>query len=91
MDENRLDRLEAKIDKIAEAVASVDRTLERNTTSLEFHVKRTDLAEQRIEQVAESLRPIEQHVAMVQGALKLLTMGLAVIGTLAGLFKFFVP
>lgn len=64
-------RVEDKIDKIMEDVADIKITMARNTTSLEVHMKRSDLLEQK-------LVPVEQHVSMMNGALKLLGVILTV-------------
>lgn len=73
---DQLDRLEEKIDKLSDKTASIDVTLARQAVTLEEHVRRSTLLEIRME-------PVEKHVTMVQGALKLL----AGLGTLAGLLK----
>jgi hypothetical protein len=59
------ERLEAKVDKIIEKVASIDTTLAKQEVNLALHMRRSDALEAQIE-------PIKQHVAMVAGAMKLL-------------------
>jgi len=63
--EKKLDKIEAKIDKIQEKMSNIDVTLAAQHESLKLHIKRTDLLERKME-------PVEKHVAMVHGALKLL-------------------
>ena len=46
---NDNDRLENKIDKVQETLASIDKTLAVNTESLVTHIKRTNLLESRLE------------------------------------------
>lgn len=58
-------RLEHKIDVIAEKIGSIDVTLAKQHVSLAEHIKRTAILEKEI-------KPIQKHVAMVNGALKLI-------------------
>lgn len=75
MSNDQLDRLESKMDKTIEAVtdialdvAKIEVHVEKNTEDLENHIRRTDLAEFRIER----LEKIEQWL---RGAMWI-TMGL---------------
>ena len=82
-------QIEAKLDKIATDISEINQTLIRNTVSLEYHVKRTDLAEARMEAIASDLKPIQEHVSKVHGALKLLSI-LAVVLAIAASIRSFV-
>lgn len=75
-------RFEDKLDKISENIASIDVTLAKQSVILDEHVKRSNLLEAK-------LLPVEKHVAMVQGALKLLGVISIIIGLLkmAGVIK----
>lgn len=68
-------RLEEKLDKVQEDVNEIKVILARNTASLEEHMKRTAIAEERIElvqeQMTEQIEPIRKHVIMVNTAMKL--------------------
>lgn len=68
------DRIEQKIDKIAETLGNQAVTLGRLTVSVEDHVRRTNLLE-------DDIKPIKRHVWMIEGALKLL----GIFGILAGI------
>lgn len=68
---NKLEAIDDKLGQQAE-------TLARLTTSVEHHVKRTDLLEQRVE-------PINKHVIVVQGIIK----SLSVVAILVGILKAF--
>jgi len=70
MSDDRLYRIEDKIDKISDRVSSIDKTLAEQHLSLKEHIKRTNLLEAEV-------RPIKKHVTMLQGAMRL-------IGALAG-------
>jgi chromosome segregation ATPase len=66
------DRIYEKLDKIEERLNSIDITLERNTVSLEHHIRRTDLLQDSSQNLSAQLEPIKTHVTKVQGGLQLL-------------------
>jgi len=68
------DRVESKIDIIQEKISLIERLMERNTVSLEHHIKRTDLLEEKLE-------PVENHVKLINGIVKIL-LGLAALTAL---------
>lgn len=68
------ERIEDKIDKLADKLANIDKTLAVNTSSLVEHVRRTNLLEERVE-------PLEKDVTMIHGALKFI----GVVATLAAI------
>ena len=85
-----LNKLEDKLDKIGDRLSAIDNTLTRNTTSLEHHIKRTDLLEEQVAKVTESIEPIKRHVAMVNGGVKLLSILAAILAaalSIRGLIK----
>jgi uncharacterized coiled-coil protein SlyX len=61
--DDRFNRLEEKIDKIDDKLAKTNEILAAQHVSLEMHMKRTDLLEQKLE-------PVERHVAAVHTILK---------------------
>jgi hypothetical protein len=77
-DDRRLSRIEQKIDDSHEHLASIDKTLIAQHISLEDHIRRTALLESKLE-------PVEKHIAMVNGALKLLSVIALLLGIIAGL------
>lgn len=76
--EDRLIRIEDKLDKVSDKLGSIDSTLAAQHVSLEMHIKRTDLLEAQIE-------PIKKHVAMIQGALKLIGLVSVAAGVVEGI------
>lgn len=58
--EERLNRLEEKLDRIVESQSSIG-------ANLQEHMRRTAIAEENIEKLAESMAPVQKHVALVQG------------------------
>lgn len=61
------DRILDKLDRIEAIQVKQEVHLGKLTVSVEEHVKRTNLLE-------EDIRPIKKHVAMVEGALKLIAL-----------------
>lgn len=64
-----LDRIEAKMDKMQDNMGEMKEILARNTSDIEHHIKRTDLAEQNLELLREDLKPIKNHVSFVKGVM----------------------
>lgn len=62
---NKIDRLDSRID-------NVDKTLVKQEVSLSEHIRRTELAEEAIKILKSSIDPINRHVHMVEGALKMI-------------------
>lgn len=60
-----LKRFEFKLDRIDQRMNNVDITLAKQSEILDIHVKRTNILE-------DSLKPVQRHVAMVDGAIKFL-------------------
>lgn len=73
-------RLEDKLDKVIETQSEINVTLVKQSVILEEHVKRTNLLEQKLE-------PVEKHVAMVQGAIKVV-MALGGGGIVAEMIRY---
>lgn len=97
-----MSQLEQKLDKIQEDIVEIKMTLAENTLSLKEHMRRTALAEERIEHVQEEsdkkikaivgeLKPIQKHVWAVNWTLKLLPwLGALILGLKElGLFSLF--
>ena len=72
MSDDRLNRIENKIDTLHDKVSSIDKTLAEQHISLKEHIKRTNLLE-------EEVRPIKKHVTMLQGAIKLVSLSAGII------------
>jgi len=63
MDEQRLNRMEDKIDRIGGEVSEVNIHIAEIKKDLRYHIKRTDLLEAEV-------KPIKKHVIMVSGVMK---------------------
>lgn len=68
-------RVEEKLDKVVEKISSIDVTLAKQSVILDEHVRRSNLLEAK-------MVPLEKHVSMVNGALKLIGV-LALFATIA--------
>jgi len=66
MSDDRLDRIEGKIDKINEAVCEVHVTLAKQQIILEEHQKRSLYNEKAVELLSKELKPLRDHVVMSQ-------------------------
>jgi hypothetical protein len=78
--DKKFEKVDVKMDAIIERIHSIDKTLSRNTDSLEYHVKRTDLLEKQVE-------PVVRHVWWVNGTLKILGAIATVVAILSGISR----
>lgn len=83
-----LERLEGKLDKQQEHIHEIDKTLVRNTASLEEHMKRTEMNEEAIELLREELKPVRTHVNHVEGGIKLIGLVSLILGVVAAIVAF---
>ena len=60
--DKRLERLEDKIDLVAEQLASIDKTLVTNTVILEEHQRRSFANEEAVRLLEKQVLPISKHV-----------------------------
>ena len=74
MQDDKLNRIEDKIDKIVDRISSIDSTLAGQAVELKEHIRRTEILE-------DEVKPIKDHVSMVNGVLKFIGLisALAVI------------
>lgn len=72
MDDQRLDRIETKIDHLVDKVGSIDATLAAQHESLKAHMRRTELLE-------IAIIPLVKHDTMTMGVIKLILL-LSTIG-----------
>ncbi len=73
MDDKRLTRIEEKLDDTNDHLSSIDVTLAEQSLILKEHQRRS-LANERIAAtLADELKPVILHVAMVRLSLKILT------------------
>jgi hypothetical protein len=82
-----LDKNDAWKDKVDDRLLSIDKTLVKQSTILEEHIKRTSAAEERLDLLETHLEPLKKESNMVHGALKLMGIGSGLIGFVAGVLK----
>ena len=70
--EDRLGKIEDKQDQILNEMVNNRIINERNTSSLEEHIKRTNLLQEELDEIRKEMKPVEKHVMMVSAGLKLL-------------------
>ena len=76
-----------KLDRIADDITEIRVTQGSQATDLAHHIRRTDLLEDRVEQLAVSIEPVKAHVQQVRGVGIFLGVVLTVIGIAAALLK----
>lgn len=77
MEDDKLGRIEEKIDKLGTRIGNIDVTLAAQHVSLKEHMRRTSNLEARVE-------PLERRRFMVDGVLKLLGILAVVAGAAEG-------
>lgn len=86
MDE-RLKRIESKIDKLDDRLDSLDKTSVKQEQNLAEHMRRTELAEANIDSIRDELKPVQRHVAMLEGILKFIGLVGTLVAIAAGVVK----
>lgn len=96
---DKLDQIISDINEIKVLQAEHTVLHRRNTDDLERHIKRTDLAEKRIEMLTQQdaqlkidllkeIEPIKRHVGVVEATIKVILLTLSMIGaTILGLHQ----
>ena len=74
-----------KLEKLDDKLDNVDKTLVRNTESLEYHVLRTDMLQDKLNKIEEETKPVLIHVNNIKFLLSIgKWLGLSGILTLIG-------
>ena len=79
---------ESKLDKIAERIEEIRIDLAEIRKDINYHIRRTDLAEDNIRMLRVELKPVEVHVERVNGGLKLLGLILVVAAVVKVIIEF---
>jgi archaellum component FlaC len=80
-----MSKIEEKLDRLDTRIDSIDKTLERNTVSLETHIKRTDALEDYVkDQVKNDLIPIKNHVNKITNAVQGIFWFCTVVASVCG-------
>lgn len=78
MSDDRLERIESKLDKVVEHISSIDSTLAAQHVSLDDHIRRTELLE-------KDVAPLKAHDNMRAGAFKLTGLVLGLCAAIEGI------
>lgn len=81
--QDRFDKLEEKLDKLAETQVDM-------RGDLREHMRRTAIAEDNIEKLAKAMEPVQLHVAFVRGFGKLLIALLGIGASAAAIWEVFI-
>lgn len=76
----KLDIIDAKVDKIQEAIGEINVTLAVNTKSLQDHMERTALNEEALQILKSELKPVHEHVLKVNYTITVIGVVGAIIG-----------
>lgn len=71
MSEDRIDKLEAKMDKMLDIAIKQEVNLARLTTTVEDHVRRSNMHEEEIKDIKSDLEPVKASVNRINGGWKL--------------------
>lgn len=74
-----------KLDKIQEDISEIKVLDAIQNEQLKAHMRRSDLLEERVEQVNNELKPVLEHVTMLRGIVKVLGGVGFLLGILEGL------
>lgn len=77
--EERMIRLESKLDKIVETQAEIK-------ADLQEHMRRTEIAELGIDKLSEAIRPLQKHKVLVDGLGSILAWLLGIGAALATIY-----
>jgi archaellum component FlaC len=76
--DQKLDRIESKIDKVVEDISSIDSTLAAQHEQIKEHIRRTALLE-------DDIKPLKQHVSSFNAVLRFLGVILLISGAIEGI------
>lgn len=84
---DQLDKIEAKVDLIEEKISSIDITLAKQAKDLEYHIYRTELAEENLSLIRQEMVPVKKHVALMDASLKVIGAIASVVTFVLGVLK----
>lgn len=85
--EDKIEKLDGRVEKIDNKLDRISETLIRNTESLEYHIKRTNLLETKIEALDADLKPVERHVTLVNGIIRSVLVFVPLVGGILAILK----
>ena len=84
-----MDTIKESIEEIKKDIGEIKTSQKVMERDIAHHIKRTDIAEENLKLLRGDLRPVEDHVAMMNGALKFLGIVSVLVAIVSGIFKIF--
>lgn len=72
------------LEKIVDELTELNLKVARQEVRLEDHMRRTELAEVNIEKIADTIKPIQAHVALIESGFRLTRVLGPIIGFMVG-------
>jgi len=83
---DQLNKIHEKLDIIIDRLNETDKILAVQAEQLAYHIKRSDQLDTALGIIKNDLKPIDRHVFMVQGGIKLI----AILASIAAIIKMFI-
>lgn len=80
--------MDDKIDKITEVLTQVQIDIAEIRKDVNYHILRTDQNDDKIQMIADTVKPIQEHVAFINGLGKLGTGLLALLTAVITIWQF---
>jgi hypothetical protein len=88
-DLNILLNIDSKVDDVRDRIHSIELTQTRMESDLKYHIKRTDLLEEKIFEIDDKMKPVENARTAAYGVAKIVAFIIAAIGAIVGLLRSF--
>ena len=76
-----------KLDRMIETLSEIKVTQATQAVDLAHHIKRTDLLEERVEQVRAEIKPVVDHVTGLRFMVRLLGIAATVVAIVTGIYE----
>jgi hypothetical protein len=83
------DKILKSLDRIESDIVELKITSAKQEENLKEHIRRTEIAEENITLIREEIRPLKDHVIVVNGVLKVLGVVSIIITSVAGFLGIF--
>ena len=87
--DDRIIRIEGKLDSLSDTLHAVDKTLVGQHASLAEHMRRTALAEESIDLIRKDLQPVKAHINRIDGGIRLVGFITLAVSLIGGILKIF--
>ncbi len=83
----KLVKLDEKLDQLDGRIDNIDVTMAKQQVSLDYHIKRSDQADNAIKILSEELEPVKSHVAAVNTIIKATAWVIGILATLVAIYS----